>query len=227
MQRWVRKDEDSCGMTYSLVERVQTNWIANLATRNSQFSIHYMTIHTTLTHILVELQQTIEQISPDQTAQWVDAIISAKRVFVAGAGRSGLQLRGFAMRLMHMGLTSFVVGEMVTPAIAQGDLLIIGSASGNTGSLFPLAQTALRLGAAVTLITTHADAPLARYASQLLVIPAPTPKSDKETGSTSIQPMGNLFEQSLHLVLDAITMELIGQLKLNSVQMFARHANLE
>ena len=59
------------------------------------------------------------------------------------------------------------------------------------------------------------------------MIPAPTPKSDKETGSTSIQPMGNLFEQSLHLVLDAITMELIGQLKLNSAQMFNRHANLE
>ena len=99
-----------------------------------------------------------------------------------------------------------------------------------TAPLWPVdvpGPSALRLGAQVTLITARADVSLAQHASHLLVIPAPTPKSDPEIGVSSLQPMSNLFEQSLHLLLDAITMELIGRFKFNAAQMFKRHANLE
>ena len=53
-----------------------------------------------------------------------------KRIIVCGTGRSGLMLKSFAMRLMQIGYISYVVGETITPAIKEGDLLIVASASG-------------------------------------------------------------------------------------------------
>ena len=39
--------------------------------------------------------------------------------------------------------------------------------------------------------------------------------------------MANLFEQSLLLMLDVLTIQLMSDLNLTSEQMFTRHANLE
>ena len=49
-----------------------------------------------------------------------------RRIFVAGEGRSGFSAKGFAMRLMHLGYTVYVVGETITPALREGDLLVGG-----------------------------------------------------------------------------------------------------
>ena len=67
----------------------------------------------------------------------------------------------------------------------------------------------------------------ARAADHVLQIPAPTPKSDKASKFTSFQPMANLYEQSFLICLDAISMEVMEALGLDSDTMFKRHANLE
>jgi 6-phospho-3-hexuloisomerase len=54
----------------------------------------------------------------------IEAIVTAKRIVVFGLGREGLQMRGFAMRLFHMGRDVAVWGDMTTPALGQGDLFI-------------------------------------------------------------------------------------------------------
>ena len=74
-----------------------------------------------------ELSRTLTAISPAQMEQLADAILKAKRVFVAGAGRSGMMARCFVMRLMHMGLQAYMVGEVVTPGIAAGDSASTGA----------------------------------------------------------------------------------------------------
>ena len=61
--------------------------------------------------------------------------MGARTVFVAGSGRSGLAMRSFAMRLIHLGLSAHVVGETTTPRITDRDLLLIGSGSGSTPGL--------------------------------------------------------------------------------------------
>ncbi len=47
----------------------------------------------------------------------IEAIVAAKRIVVFGLGREGLQMRGFAMRLFHMGRDVAVWGDMTTPAL--------------------------------------------------------------------------------------------------------------
>ena len=90
--------------------------------------------------IVNELGQALSSISERNTENLIDMIEGADRVFLAGCGRSGLMVRGFAMRLMHMGKKVYVVGETTTPSINQGDLLIIASGSGETGSLVAMAN---------------------------------------------------------------------------------------
>ena len=83
--------------------------------------------------ILADLSRTLGQLDATQIEDLQDAILSADRVFIAGKGRSGLQMKAFAMRLMHLRLTVHVVDDVTTPALAEGDLLLVGSSSGTDG----------------------------------------------------------------------------------------------
>jgi len=177
--------------------------------------------------VIRELERTLASISPQEADQLVQLISSAKRVFVAGAGRSGLAVKAFAMRLMHMGFTVYVVGEIVTPGLEAGDLLLIGSGSGATASLVTMAEKAKKLGARIALITILAASAIGQRADVTVRIAAPTPKAEDARQFSSIQPMGSLFEQSLLIFLDIIILKLMEAKSVNASAMFERHANLE
>ena len=180
--------------------------------------------------ILDEMRRTLNQVSCEEVEALVREVTGAQRVFVAGAGRSGLVMRSFAMRLAQLGLPVHVVGETTTPAVGSGDLLLIGSGSGVTERLVHYAGKAAEAGSRVAAATADPASPVARLADLVVVITAPTPKSSKVTGGRghqSRQPMGTLFEQSLGVVLDASVMLLMARLDKNERGMFGRHANLE
>ncbi|MCU1478442.1 MAG: 3-hexulose-6-phosphate isomerase, partial [Subtercola sp.] len=152
-------------------------------------------------------------------------ISSAQRVFVLGAGRSGLALRMTAMRLMHLGLTVHVVGEVTTPAIAAGDVLLTASGSGTTGGIVRAAETAVKAGAAIGAITTAPDSPLAALSTVVVVVPA-ADKLDR-SGAASAQYAGSLFEQLVVLLGDALFDHLWQRSGLSADELWPRHANIE
>lgn len=92
--------------------------------------------------ILEGNRRMAEMLDFGQIAGIIPFIQQAERIFVVGAGRSGLSMRSAAMRLMHAGYTVFVVGEITTPAIGKGDLQITASGSGTTGSIVKAADPA-------------------------------------------------------------------------------------
>ncbi|GHL77917.1 hypothetical protein ECZU34_56650 [Escherichia coli] len=92
-----------------------------------------------------DLHQAMSRIDGAALARLEQAIAEANTVFVFGAGRSLLMLKAFAMRLMHIGLKVHVVGDVVTPALKNGDLLLLASASGETASLVNVATKAKQL----------------------------------------------------------------------------------
>ncbi len=136
-------------------------------------------------------------------------------------------MRAFAMRLMHLGLRAYVVDDVTTPCIADGDLLLIGSGSGRTASLVQYALRAKMLGARIALISITPSSPIADQSDCVVCIHAPTPKLGADSSAVSIQPMGSLFEQTLGLLLDVIVMQLMTDLDTSAEQMYTRHANLE
>jgi 6-phospho-3-hexuloisomerase len=131
------------------------------------------------------------------------------------------------MRLMHLGLPVYVVGETITPNITQADMLLIGSGSGSTGSLVVMAQRAQAIGAKIGLITILEKSPIGQIADIVLTVPAPSSKIEAELEFQSVQPMGSLFEQSLALTLDALILTMMSTTDIDADTMFTRHANLE
>ena len=186
-----------------------------------------MKIQTQLSGILDELRSALAHIPNDRAEKLADALMGARTIFVAGAGRSGLAMKSFAMRLMHLGFETHVVGETTTPNLTDSDLLLIGSGSGSTESVVVYANKAHDIGATIGLITAVEDSLASRVADVVITVPAPTPKSDRDLGYSSFQPMGSLFEQSLLLILEAIILILMDRKREHSGAMFARHANLE
>ncbi|MEB7541578.1 6-phospho-3-hexuloisomerase [Enterobacter huaxiensis] len=177
--------------------------------------------------ILGELQQNALKIDDVQAEQFIAQIKNARHIFLQGAGRSGIAIRAFANRLLHLGFSVSVIGDISTPHTQDGDLVIIGSGSGETGSLVSLAKKADSCGVNVVLVTMKAESTIGKLASSILVLPG-TVKEDngREEGSFS-QPMGSAFEQLCFITYDAIVLELMSRLGETSDTMFQRHANLE
>lgn len=177
--------------------------------------------------VINELSHTLRSIDSEAAEKFVDLVLDAEEVFCAGAGRSGFQIKGFAMRLMHMGINSYVVGETCTPNIKDNGLLVICSGSGETKSLVNHATKAKEMGAKIALITINPESSIAKMADVVIEISAPSPKSAKEGEIKSIQPMGSLFEQSEGIFMDISIMMLMERQGLDSDTMFGRHANME
>jgi len=183
--------------------------------------------HKTASSVTGELADCLAGVSAEQVERSVQAIDSAERLFLAGAGRSALAIRGFAMRLMHLGKAVHLVGDVTTPGIGKGDLLIIGSGSGKTASLLNAATAAHTLGATIVLVTIDPASPIGELADVVVQIPAPSPKAAGGGASQSVQPMGSLFEQSMFVLFDTVVMLLMARTGMTSDQMFTRHANIE
>lgn len=166
-----------------------------------------------------KLQAVLGRLSDDTPARVAETVRTHGRVFLYGAGRSGLMLRALAMRLSQAERTVYVVGETVTPAITDGDLLILASASGKTESVCMYARIAAEAGADILAITATPLSRLTAQAQECVYLDAPT----KDNFNVTDDPMGTLFEQALLLLGDLIVREL----QEDVAQMRAQHANLE
>ncbi|RAK22073.1 3-hexulose-6-phosphate isomerase [Anoxybacillus vitaminiphilus] len=187
-------------------------------------------IRNIVTTICDEVKTILSNIAENEALIFAERLNQAKRIFVYGEGRSGLMGKAFAMRLMHGGYEVFVVGETITPSIGYGDLLILISGSGATQSIYSFAVKAKEAGAQLGLVTTNQESKIAKISDFLLIIPAAT-KYRLPHEPQTIQPLGNQFDQSVHLLLDAVIIHALRSNKnkdenLNET-LRQRHANLE
>ncbi|MBQ9480359.1 MAG: SIS domain-containing protein [Selenomonadaceae bacterium] len=155
--------------------------------------------------IINELEAAAPQVLDDKVDAMIDAVSNHERVFVYGTGRSGLMLKAFAMRLMQLGLTAYVVGETTTPSVKRGDLLVIASASGETDTVVSAVSKAVKGGVDVAAITGNHESSVSRLVKPLVTIDSSTKFS---TSSASAQPLGSLFEQMLLLYFDSIALKM-------------------
>ncbi|MDW7731579.1 MAG: 6-phospho-3-hexuloisomerase [Methanolobus sp.] len=182
----------------------------------------------------VHLEKLAGEIDNDSIKEMLTEIMSARRVFVLGAGRSGLVGRAFAMRLMHLGLSSHVVGETTTPAVSGEDAVVAISGSGQTRSVADLGKVAKDIGAKVIAITSNKDSKLGNLADVVVELPGRT-KEDvggylerHMRGEYSyLTPLGTSFETSASVFLDAVIAELIFITGASEADLKSRHTNIE
>lgn len=166
---------------------------------------------------LAEVHSGVEAVSHADLEALIRALTTARAVFVTGQGRTGLVARGFAMRLAQLGKPAHVVAETTVPPIAQTDVLVACSGSGETMVTCGYAERSRKLGASVVAVTGRPGSRLTQTAD--LVVHLPTP--------TSLQLGNSRFEQSLWLVFDAVAIAYAAYHRIPYEAVWERHANLE
>ena len=174
------------------------------------------------TFILDRLSKIIGETDLSTASALLKLVDEAGRTFIGGAGRSLLVSRFFAMRLVHAGYTVSMIGEVVTPAIKAGDLLILVSGSGGTETLLPFVKKAKSVGAKLVVISMKKSSPMADVADLVIQI-----GQDDSFPLTSEMPMGSQFELSTLVFLEGAIADLIAAKGLTEQSMRALHANLE
>lgn len=176
-----------------------------------------------LDQIVEEVQGVIAKMDEHDLEQAMPLITKNSRVYAAGEGRSGFQARSFAMRMMHIGYTSYMMGETICPSMHEGDVLLTISGSGKTRRTVEDAEAAKKLGVKVIAVTSKPDSPLADAADAVIVVPG---RVKGETGG-SIQLLSSLFDQSVHIALDALCLMLSRRDNVSDADANANHANVE
>jgi 6-phospho-3-hexuloisomerase len=167
-----------------------------------------------------EILDVVGRTDPAALESLTDLISRCDRVFSAGHGRSGLIARAVSMRLMHLGLPSFVVAETSTPAIRQGDVLWQFTSSGGGEPTLHRSRTAAAAGARIAVFTANADSELTAMADVAVVVPV------RDGSVESIQHAGSLFEQASLVLGDSIAGTLQHVRGLSHADLDIRHANL-
>ncbi len=190
-----------------------------------------------MTLMASRIRSIADSLSDEEIDGFIGEILQARRVYTMGAGRSGLVAKAFAMRLMHLGFTSYVVGETITPALKQGDLIVVFSGSGKTKTVADIAETAKEIGGKICLITSNPASRIGMIADRVVVIEHERDEVMDEAAEFEIRqmmgdhksfaPLGTLFETVAMIFADAIISDLMEITKVDEKSLADRHTNIE
>lgn len=182
-----------------------------------------MPLQDALEYLRDATQRSLAGVDETTVEELVEALEPARRVFVYGRGRSGFVARAFAVRLMHLGYQTYVVGETITAPVQQDDLVLLVSGSGKTYPVVMTAELGRKMGAQVVSVTAQPDSEVARLAH--IVVPLTPPAGNGERGRYA--PLGTLFETAAWLFFDGLVSLLMDRLGQSEEEMRLRHATLE
>lgn len=175
---------------------------------------------------LDDLARVFDRLDEAAVARAVEAIATARRIGLHGVGREGLQIKGFCMRLHHLGRDAHVVGDMTTPPLGPGDLLVVSAGPGWFSTVEALMGVARQAGARTLVVTAQPDGPCPRAADLVLPVPAQTMADDRGP-ATSVLPMGSLYEGAQYVLFEVMILMLRDRLGVTAEAMRANHTNLE
>jgi len=175
---------------------------------------------------LSEIESVFARVAEDTAGRMCEEILQARRIACYGVGREGLMMKALCMRLMHLGLDAHVVGDMTTPPVGKGDLLIASAGPGFFSTVMALVGVAREAGARTMVVTAQREGPAPRSADVIIELPAQTMANDRG-GPASLLPMGSLYEAAQLVFFDLISILLREKTGQSPDQMRARHTNLE
>ncbi len=172
-----------------------------------------------LNYILKEMEEALQRVDPGAVEEAINSIVASKKIFVYGVGRSGLVGQAFAVRLVQMGFNVHFVGDMTTPFVEPGDLVIIVSNTGETMSAVQTANIVRRVGAKVIAVTSNPNSKLG-HASNIILEVAQARDDQKKR----LAPLGTIFEDSALVLFDALVPIIMERLDQNEASLRRRHA---
>ncbi len=175
---------------------------------------------------LSEVRAVFTALTSEAAETLLSELRQAKRIALYGVGREGLMMKAFAMRLFHLGLDAHVVGDMTTPPLAGGDLLVVSAGPGGFSTVLALMGVAADAGARTVVVTAQPEGAAASRADVTVHLPAQT-MADDLTGQPSVLPMGSVYETAQLIFFELVVIMLRQRLGETAESMRARHTNLE
>jgi 6-phospho-3-hexuloisomerase len=194
-----------------------------------------MILNEAIDEMIDNIEEVSSEVDSESIMKMLDMLIDAKNVFIIGLGRSGLVARAFAMRLMHLGISVYVVGETITPAIYEDDCLLAISGSGETSFIISTATTSKNRNANIIAVTSYEDSTLGRLSDLIIHVKGRT-KIDSEKDYIKRQingrhqplaPLGTLFEITTLVFLEGVIAEMMHKMGKTEDDLKARHTVLE
>ena len=184
-----------------------------------------MNTDSLFTGALNEIGAVLENGAAAEVDRLCDELLKARRIACYGVGREGLMMRALCMRLMHLGLDAHMVGDMTTPALGEGDLLVVSAGPGSFSTVKALVVVAHESGARVAAITAQPAGQVPSAADVVIHLRAQTMADDK--GGRSVLPMGSLYEAVMLIFFDIVSIVLRESTGQTMEGMRGRHTNLE
>ncbi len=175
---------------------------------------------------LAEVGEVLNRALPDEIHVMAAPIQNAKRIALYGVGREGLMMKSLAMRLFHLGLDAHVVGDMTTPPLGTGDLLIVSAGPGQFSTVTALVGVAQEADATTLCVTAELSGKVPTIVDHVVHLPAQTMANDQD-GARSVLPMGSLFEAAQFMFFEMLILHLRADMGLSPEDMRANHTNLE
>ncbi len=185
-----------------------------------------MTPRDQATKALAEVGAVLDAALPDQLDAALPPLQAAERIALYGVGREGLMMKALAMRLYHLGLDAHVVGDMTTPPLGAGDLLVVSAGPGTFATVIALMETTRAAGASTMCITAEPGGAAPKMADHIIHLPAQTMAND-QNGAMSILPMGSLYEAAQFMFFELLILALRDRAGIDPDAMRHRHTNLE
>ena len=184
------------------------------------------TFHEMARTAISEIDGVLARTAVDAAERMCTEILKTRRIACYGVGREGLMMKALCMRLMHLGLDAHFVGDMTTPPVGSGDLLMASAGPGAFSTVLALQDVAHRAGARVMIITAQPGGDAPQKADIVIELPAQTMANDR-SANTSLLPMGSLYEAAQLVFFDLVSILLREKTGQSSEQMRRRHTNLE
>jgi|SRR5580765_232113 len=184
------------------------------------------TFHIMAQEAIAEIAEVLARTGSEESDRMCAEILQARRIACYGVGREGLMMKAFCMRLMHLGLDAHFVGDMTTPPIGAGDLLLASAGPGAFSTVLALQGIAQHAKARVMIITAQPGGEAPRKAGTVITLPAQTMANDQSAAS-SVLPLGSLFEAAELVFFDLVSIRLREKTGQTRDQMRERHTNLE
>jgi 6-phospho-3-hexuloisomerase len=158
--------------------------------------------------------------------QLCKSLSTAKNIICYGVGREGLMMKSLTMRLTHLGLNAYFVGDMNVPPATKEDLLLVSAGPGFFSTVDALVGVATKADCKTIVFTARPDRLNEHTYHQVVHIPAQTMADDLKNPK-GVLPMGSLYEAALFLFFEIVIITLRELLQESAESMRARHTNLE
>lgn len=187
------------------------------------------------TQVIDEINKVLNSFDDNVVENFINKIIEIKnkggKICGFGAGRMGYGLKAFMMRLNHIGIPAYFIGDTFIPPMNENDLFIVTSGSGETKSVFNMLEIAkTKANMQTCAITGNIESTMAKFADMSIVFKPSNGglnSKDNDQKINSIQPMTSLNEQSMFVFFDIIAVRLIQELGIKKEDEKKFHFNVE